>query len=378
MTIKYFTFNTSAAGVLWNVTSNTGVYVAKDVTIGSTDNFALTGTGDTISVDIDGNVYGDEGAISLTGVSNGIVKIGSDAKISGDLTDAQGISLAGFDGSIENKGLVEGNEGMHLAGAVDLELHNNGTVTGIDSAIHLDAASTGSFSLFNEGTIDSTLAGDSFGSLILSEGKTQDVIFNVGVINGVVALGGGDDVYFGSGAKAMTGEIGKLFAVLAGEPGVKIGGFVDGGAGKDQMLGSNFTDFLSGGKGNDAISAGKGDDTVLGSIGKDSLSGGKGTDEFVFESAADSRGKGIDTIADFSQKEHDLLSLGFDAKPATPDGDDFKFIGTHGFSGKPGEVRYAFHKNETIVLGNTDHDKQAEFELHLTGRIHLQDSDFVL
>ncbi len=378
MTTKFFTFNTSAAGVLWNVTANTGVYVAKDVTIGSTDNFALTGTGDTISVDIDGNVYGDLGGISLTAASNAIVQVGAGAKVGGDLTHSQGISLAGFDGSVENNGRIEGNEGMHLDGTLDLELHNNGTITGIDSAIHLAAGATGTFSLFNGGTIDSTLAGDSFGSLIVSEGTTEDIIFNVGVINGVVSLGGGDDLFFGGGAKAMTGEIGKLFAVLSGKPGTKVGAFVDGGDGKDQLQGTNFTDFLSGGKGSDVILGGKGADTILGSVGKDGLTGGAGADQFTFESAADSHGKGIDTIRDFSHKEHDILSFGFDAKPGTPDIDDFKFIGTHGFSGKPGELRYEIHKNETLVFGNTDSDKQPEFELHLTGQIHLENSDFAL
>ena len=379
MTIKYFTFNTTGAGVQWAVTANNGLYVAQDVTVGSTDNFAITGTGDTLSIDIDGILYGDQGGMSLTTATNAIVKIGDQAQIGGDLSDATGINLTDFEGSLENHGLVTGSVGIDMSGNVDLQSVNYGTITGTDSAIHLEAGSTGSFSLFNLGTIDAPSVGNSFGSLILSEGKTNDTIFNAGAINGTVALGGGDDIFFGTGSKAMSGAVGKLFSLLTGDASTKIGVFVDGGAGKDQILGSKFTDFLSGGKGNDLILGNNGDDLMFGGGGRDTIVGGKGEDEFVFQAASDSRGKAIDTITDFSHQQHDILSLGsIDAKPGTAADDAFKFIGTNNFSGKPGELRYEIHKNETIVLGNLDNDKQPEFEVHLSGKIHLQHGDFDL
>jgi serralysin len=99
---------------------------------------------------------------------------------------------------------------------------------------------------------------------------------------------------------------------------------------------------------------------------------------FALKDAVDKE-NGPGTIRDFSHKEKDILSFsGIDAQPGTTDNDGFKFIGTQKFWGKPGELRYEIDKHETIVFGNLDHDKQPEFEVHLHGRIHLQNSDFDL
>lgn len=61
--------------------------------------------------------------------------------------------------------------------------------------------------------------------------------------------------------------------------------FVDGGAGADTIIGSQFNDVLRGGKGVDHITGGAGDDT---------LSGGNDSDTFIFGA-----GFGKDTITDF-------------------------------------------------------------------------------
>jgi Ca2+-binding RTX toxin-like protein len=377
MATRFFTSSTFGAGVQWNVASDDGVYVAKDVTVGSTDDFAVTGTGDDISIDIDGTLYGDQGGLSLTSTSDASVKIGSEGQIGGDLANATAIGLTDFDGSIGNQGLVSGETGLDLAGNLGATVQNRGTIIGTESAIRVEAGSTGSFTLFNFGTIDTPVDSGAFSSLIVSRGKVNDVILDAGVINGFVSLGGGSDIFAATQAKAMSGAAGAFFAFLGGVE--KIGVFIDGGDGADQLSGSRFTDELIGSKGNDTLQGGGGDDELLGGLGKDDLTGGKGADFFVFSGAGESRDKEFDTIHGFNQKENDILSFSeIDAHPGTPDDDEFKFIGTDNFSGKAGELRYEIVGKQTIVFGNLDHDKQAEFEVHLEGKIHLQQGDFGL
>lgn len=379
MTIKYFTFNTFSAGSQWLVTGGNGVYVEQDVVVGSTDDFGISGTGGTISVDIDGTVYGDLGGLSLGTTTNAVVRIGDNAQVTGDLTDAKAINLDTFDGTIENRGLIRGDIGVDVFGDNDVRLTNYGTITGSSAAIEVESGSTGSFTLTNFGKVDTSDLTDSLESLVNSKGDTHDTIFNGGVINGIVELGGGDDAYYGASAKPMDGGLIKLLLTVQGSQAFKLSAYVDGGDGTDRLVGSKFTDYFSGGKGEDLLSGNGGDDLLFGSGGADSLTGGKGADQFILQAASDSRGKAVDIITDFNHKEKDTLSFSsIDAHPGTPDDDAFKFIGTHNFSGKPGELRYEIHKNETVVFGNVDHDKQPEFEVHLSVNVHLLNSDFDL
>jgi Ca2+-binding RTX toxin-like protein len=380
MAIKYFTFNTYASGLLWTVTDGDGVYVDSDVTVSSTDNFALSATGATISVDIDGTIYGDLGGLSLTDVSEGIVRVGSHGQVRSDLNDSAAIQMTGFSGLIDNRGAIDGKIGVEVDGAVGGALQNFGSVSGLESAIHLATGSSGTLTFLNSGRIETTSAFTGSKAVYYSQGNVTDAIINVGVINGIVALGNGKDSYFGAQAKAMDGGFIDLLNAIGGTTSAKIGSYVDAGAGDDRLGGSRFIDVFMGDAGKDVLVGAAGDDYLLGGSGKDRLEGDAGKDAFVFSKASDSQGSQFDTIVDFHHKQHDLISLsGIDAKPATAATDDeFKFIGTHGFSGKAGEVRYVVAGGNTFVYANLDHDKQAEFKLELTGVIHLQRSDFDL
>lgn len=376
MTIKYFTFSSTGAGTQWLVTSDNGVYVAENTTVGSTDDYGLTGTGSHTSFDIDGTVYGDLGGISITTADNAYVRVSEHAQISSDLDDGVAFNLSDVSGTIENRGEIRGDKGFEIAGNSDITLSNFGDIITKAECIHTDAAATGQYELLNYGRMESW-SGSSSAGVIKSEGKTNDVIINLGAINGSISLGGGADVYFGSGEKAMDGGFGLLLTVL-GQTKEKIGSIVDAGGGNDQLMGGKYVDYFLGNTGNDSISGGGGDDVLVGGAGGDTLTGGTGEDHFEFTSLGDSHGKKIDIIEDFNHKQHDGIDLAFDAKPGTTDIDAFKFIGTHHFSGKPGELRYEFHNGDTIVLGNTDHDAKAEFELHLHGEINLVKADFGL
>jgi hypothetical protein len=379
MTIQYFTFNTFGAGAQWNVTAGNGVYVGKDATVGSTDNFAITGTGLDISVDIDGTIYGDLGGLSLTNASSAEVRIGENGQIAGAPDDTTAMKLDGFDGTVENRGEIRGNIGIDVANASSTQVSNFGTIIGTDRGIELEAGSTGSFTFLNFGRLDAASVTGGFGGIYNSQGTTSDAVLNGGVINGTIMLGAGDDVYYGGAAKPMDGGLAVLLQAIGGDSNTKLASFVDAGDGKDQLLGSKFTDYLVGGKGFDTISGGGSDDVIAGGFGKDTIAGGAGADEFIYQTVKDSQPVGADFISDFSHKQHDLMSLGaIDAKSGTPDDDTFKFIGTDGFDGRAGLLRYKFENGQTHVLGNLDKDNKAEFEIVLNGEIKLQASDFSL
>jgi Ca2+-binding RTX toxin-like protein len=379
MTIHYFTFSTFGAGVQWNVTAGTGVYVAEGSTVGSTDNFAITGTGLDVSVDIDGAIYGDLGGLSLTNTSSAVVRIGDHGQIGGDPGDSNAMSLDGFEGSVENRGKIRGYVGIDVLNASDSEISNYGSIIGASHGIDLQVGSSGAFTFLNFGRLDTATATGGFNAIYDSQGTASDVILNAGVINGTILLGDGNDFYYGGAAKPMDGGLVEILLAVGGGTNAKISAYVDAGDGDDLLFGSKFVDYLVGNKGRDTVTGGGGDDVIVGGLGKDSLVGGTGADEFAYQTVNDSHGNSVDIISDFSHKQHDRLSISaIDAKPGTADDDAFKFIGTDGFANRIGALRYTFENGHTVVQGNLDHDNQAEFEIVLNGEIHLQKSDFDL
>lgn len=77
---------------------------------------------------------------------------------------------------------------------------------------------------------------------------------------------------------------------------------IDGGGGRDRIIGSAGDDRISGGAGRDTLIGGAGDDILDGGRGRDRLEGGDGGDTFVL-------GQGIDTIVDFDSAEGDRLDV---------------------------------------------------------------------
>jgi Ca2+-binding RTX toxin-like protein len=94
---------------------------------------------------------------------------------------------------------------------------------------------------------------------IIDKAGGNDIVINHGVINGGVHLGGGDDVFNGTG-----GGSGPVF----------------GEGGNDRLIGGSRKDQLDGGDGNDK------------------LTGGRGADQFVFDTALNPV-TNVDRITDF-------------------------------------------------------------------------------
>jgi Ca2+-binding RTX toxin-like protein len=81
-----------------------------------------------------------------------------------------------------------------------------------------------------------------------------------------------------------------------------------GTAGADSLLGYFGGDEMRGNGGNDALDGDRGADTINGGAGDDALTGGTGADTFVFDLSGGVSTE-VDSIADYSLAEHDMLRL---------------------------------------------------------------------
>lgn len=156
----------------------------------------------------------------------------------------------------------------------------------------------------------------------------------------------------------------------------------------ENLTGSKYADILTGDgngnvitglAGNDTISGSDGNDMLIGGLGKDTLTGGSGEDTFVFQGTTDS-GKSAttrDLIADFTVGEDHIDLSALDAISGGSD-DAFAFTGASSFSGSAGELILTYSSGLTIVSGDINGDKIADFQIALTGTLVLTADDFIL
>ena len=157
--------------------------------------------------------------------------------------------------------------------------------------------------------------------------------------------------------------------------------------GNDTITGTSNRDALYGDAGRDKLIGKGGNDTLIGGAGADSLTGGGGSDFFQFDSAADikKRSGNRDVITDWNPAKDYIDLRGIDAK--TGGGDSaFSFIAAPGttFSGAKGELRWVQQdksgtsNDKTLVMGDTNGDKAADFVLEITGLHTMRAVDFLL
>ncbi|WP_171944920.1 M10 family metallopeptidase C-terminal domain-containing protein [Bradyrhizobium ottawaense] len=153
-----------------------------------------------------------------------------------------------------------------------------------------------------------------------------------------------------------------------------------GGSGNDTLIANDNGCTLIGGAGNDTLIGGAGNDRLIGGPGVDIMTGGGGADTFVFATGDSSTVAGQhDRITDFvSGTDHIDLS-GIDAIASTSGYDPFRFIGSSAFDGSAGELDYSYNSTlgVTVVQGDTNGDRIADFGIDLTGNVTLSLGDFI-
>ena len=178
----------------------------------------------------------------------------------------------------------------------------------------------------------------------------------------LIAHGGDDSLSGGDGKDLLYGSNGN--------------DTLDGGAGNDTVAGGDGADSLNGGDGNDLLLGGWGADTLVGGAGSDLLYGGAGGDTFLFANIGE---VSSDRIGDFSRVEHDKISLaGLDANTNTAADDAFTFIGAAAFSHTAGELRFDVGGGNVTIMGDTDGNGVADFQIIILGGVNAQAGDFVL
>jgi Ca2+-binding RTX toxin-like protein len=156
----------------------------------------------------------------------------------------------------------------------------------------------------------------------------------------------------------------------------------------ENLTGSKYADTLTGDAngnvinglaGNDTIKGGDGNDVLIGGIGKDTLTGGADADTFVFQALTDS-GKTTttrDLITDFAVGEDYIDLSAIDAISGGAD-DAFTFVGVSAFTGVAGQLAVSYASGQTIVSGDINGDRIADFQIALTGTLALTADDFIL
>ena len=243
-------------------------------------------------------------------------------------------------------------------------------------------------------------------------GASIDLVIG-GTGNDKVALAGGNDVFAASagsdGNDTVEGGDGldtydagvataRVIIDLEDESatGTNIGS--DAITGFENASGSNFNDFFLGtdganvfdgrggddtilGKGgNDKIVGGGGADKIAGGIGRDQLTGGDGADTFFFYSRADSTvaATGRDLIFDFTSGTDKIDLSAIDASTKAAGNQAFAFLGAGAFTGVAGQLHTALVNGYTVLSGDVNGDKVADFAIGLKGVLTITAADFVL
>ncbi len=151
-----------------------------------------------------------------------------------------------------------------------------------------------------------------------------------------------------------------------------------GSKNSDKLTGSTGNNVLEGLSGNDTLSGGSGLDTLIGGTGRDQMTGGSQSDTFVFLSTADSvRGSSSDLITDFADGVDKFNLSAIDAVTGGTDS-AFTLIGNRAFTGVAGELQALISNGQTLVMGDINGDKVADFQITLSGVHALSAGDFIL
>ncbi|MDR5653661.1 calcium-binding protein [Ruixingdingia sedimenti] len=334
----------------------------------------------SIFVDTVGNDGGTGGFVYLGGAITGATSIAIHGGADNDtLRGAESVDQSVY-GKGGNDTIVSSGEGHYFGGAGN-DLMSAGLSSGLvpemlDGGGGIDTLDTQLFAGAYVIDLATGATNFSYESFINFEnvitGDGHDQITGTAGNNTITGNGGNDTLSGRAGNDQLIGGQGE--DVLRGEAGndtLRGGGLADelyGGQQNDALYGDGGNDVLAGGGGADTLYGGAGNDRLLGGLAKDLLFGGAGADQFVFRTAAEAgAGGGRDVIGDFVSGT-DKIHLG-----AMQDG--MAFIGTGGFTGVAGQVR--FNVAQGSVMGDLDGDGVADFAIELTGVASVAAADFI-
>jgi serralysin len=158
--------------------------------------------------------------------------------------------------------------------------------------------------------------------------------------------------------------------------------------GNDTLRGLVGNDTLDGGTGNDVLDGGFGIDKLTGGLGRDFMTGATERDIFDFNAVAETGRAATtrDVIGDFTHLTDDIDLATIDANGSAAGNAAFKFLPAKGaaFTGVQGQLHW-FQQNaagtandKTIVEGDINGDRRADFAIELTGLKTLTVHDFIL
>lgn len=161
-----------------------------------------------------------------------------------------------------------------------------------------------------------------------------------------------------------------------------------GGSGNDVLIGNEIANALFGNRGADALIGDAGNDRLVGGRGPDALSGGAGRDvfDFNFVNETGRTARTHDLVIDFQHRADRIDLSTIDANGQARGNAAFKFgaqESTH-FTGVKGELHWhqvnarGTSHDQTIIEGDINGDRHADFEIALTGLHHLSKGDFIL
>jgi serralysin len=127
---------------------------------------------------------------------------------------------------------------------------------------------------------------------------------------------------------------------------------------------------------------------ATGGAGRDIMAGGSGADDFDYNALSET-GKTSstrDVIKDFAHGSDDIDLSAIDANGSAAGNTAFKFLSAKGaaFTGFKGELRWyqinaaGSASDKTIIEGDTNGDRRADFHIELTGLKTLSSIDFIL
>ncbi len=154
----------------------------------------------------------------------------------------------------------------------------------------------------------------------------------------------------------------------------------------NNLQGNDGNNTLSGLAGVDTINGGAGNDRIIGGTGNDLMTGGTGADTFVVLSesvyssiAPAGKALEIDFVYDLNKAEGDKLDLsGVDANINLAGDQAFTLVGAFDKHAGQMTLAYTASTNLTVLSLDVDGDGKADYQMKITGDVHLDSGGWIL